>query len=50
MIELGQMTEHGQAAIDWAKAAGTWQVLPDKQRRAIPGGAASGARAWSAGG
>ena len=33
MIELGLMTEHGQAAIDQAKAAGTWQLLPDGQRR-----------------
>ena|SRR5437763_12393718 len=35
MIELGQMTEHGQAAIEWAKAAGTWLVLPDERRPAI---------------
>jgi uncharacterized protein YdeI (YjbR/CyaY-like superfamily) len=33
MIELGQMTEHGRAAIERAKAAGTWQVLPDERRR-----------------
>ena len=33
MIELGLMTGHGQAAIDRAKAAGTWQLLPDGQRR-----------------
>jgi uncharacterized protein YdeI (YjbR/CyaY-like superfamily) len=36
MTELGQMTEHGQAAIDRAKAAGTWQLLPDQQRLTIP--------------
>lgn len=36
MTELGQMTEHGQAAIDRAKAAGTWQALPDQQRLTIP--------------
>jgi uncharacterized protein YdeI (YjbR/CyaY-like superfamily) len=36
MTELGQMTEHGQAAIDRAKAAGTWQVLPDQQRLTVP--------------
>jgi uncharacterized protein YdeI (YjbR/CyaY-like superfamily) len=36
MIELGLMTEHGQTAIEQAKAAGTWQLLPDEQRRAIP--------------
>ncbi|MFI6432706.1 YdeI family protein [Rhodococcus oryzae] len=29
MIELGQMTPRGQALIDVAKAAGTWQVVPD---------------------
>jgi len=37
MIELGLMTEHGQAAIEQAKAAGTWQLLPDEQRWAVPG-------------
>jgi uncharacterized protein YdeI (YjbR/CyaY-like superfamily) len=36
MTELGQMTEHGQAAIDRARAAGTWQLLPDQQRLTIP--------------
>jgi uncharacterized protein YdeI (YjbR/CyaY-like superfamily) len=36
MTELGQMTDHGRAAIDRAKAAGTWQVLPDQQRLTIP--------------
>lgn len=36
MIELGLMTEHGQTAIEQAKAAGTWQLLPDGQRWAIP--------------
>jgi len=33
MIELGLMTEPGQSAIDRAKAAGTWQLPPDGQRR-----------------
>jgi uncharacterized protein YdeI (YjbR/CyaY-like superfamily) len=37
MIELGLMTEYGQAAIEQAKAAGTWQLLPDEPRRAMPG-------------
>jgi uncharacterized protein YdeI (YjbR/CyaY-like superfamily) len=36
MIELGLMTEYGQAAIAQAKAAGTWQLLPDEPRRAMP--------------
>lgn len=36
MIELGLMTEPGKAMIDQAKAAGTWAVLPDGQREAIP--------------
>ena len=36
MIELGLMTEHGQLAIEQAKAAGTWQLLPDEPGRAIP--------------
>jgi hypothetical protein len=27
MIELGLMTEHGQIAIDVAKAKGTWRVV-----------------------
>jgi uncharacterized protein YdeI (YjbR/CyaY-like superfamily) len=36
MTELGLMTEHGQAAIEQAKAAGTWQLVPDERRRAIP--------------
>jgi uncharacterized protein YdeI (YjbR/CyaY-like superfamily) len=36
MAGLGQMTEPGQAAIDRAKAAGTWQLLPDQQRLTIP--------------
>jgi uncharacterized protein YdeI (YjbR/CyaY-like superfamily) len=36
MIELGLMTEHGQTAIERAKAAGTWQLLPDEPRWAIP--------------
>jgi uncharacterized protein YdeI (YjbR/CyaY-like superfamily) len=36
MIELGLMTEHGQAMIDLARASGTWQVLPDADSSAIP--------------
>jgi uncharacterized protein YdeI (YjbR/CyaY-like superfamily) len=36
MIELGLMTEHGQALIELAKANGTWQVLPDADSLAIP--------------
>ncbi len=36
MIELGLMTEHGFMAIEQAKAAGTWQLLPDEPGRAIP--------------
>ncbi|MCQ4121880.1 YdeI/OmpD-associated family protein [Rhodococcus tibetensis] len=36
MIELGLMTEHGQALIDLAMAKGTWQVLPDHESAAIP--------------
>lgn len=36
MTELGLMTEHGRAAIEQAKAAGTWQLVPDEQSRAIP--------------
>lgn len=36
MIELGLMTEHGQALIDLARANGTWQVLPDADSSAIP--------------
>jgi uncharacterized protein YdeI (YjbR/CyaY-like superfamily) len=36
MIELGLMTKYGQAAIEQAKAGGTWQLLPDDPRRAIP--------------
>ena len=31
MIELGLMTEQGQAMIDLAMAKGTWQVLPDDE-------------------
>lgn len=31
MIELGLMTEHGQAVIDLAKAKGTWQLVPDTE-------------------
>jgi hypothetical protein len=30
------MTEHGCMAIEQAKAAGTWQLLPDEPGRAIP--------------
>jgi uncharacterized protein YdeI (YjbR/CyaY-like superfamily) len=36
MTGLGLMTEHGQAAIEQAKEAGTWQLLPDEQSWAIP--------------
>jgi hypothetical protein len=36
MIELGLMTEYGHAAIEQAKAAGTWQLLPDESRLAMP--------------
>ena len=36
MTGLGLMTEHGRAAIEQAKAAGTWQLLPDEQSWAIP--------------
>jgi uncharacterized protein YdeI (YjbR/CyaY-like superfamily) len=36
MIELGLMTEHGQALIDLAKANGTWQALPDDEGLAVP--------------
>ena len=36
MIELGLMTEYGLAAIEQAKAAGTWQLLSDEPRRAMP--------------
>jgi uncharacterized protein YdeI (YjbR/CyaY-like superfamily) len=36
MIELGLMTEHGQAMIEHALATGTWQVLPDDEGSAMP--------------
>ncbi|WP_344394929.1 YdeI/OmpD-associated family protein [Actinomadura alba] len=36
MIELGLMTEHGQAQIELARANGTWQVLPDAENSAVP--------------
>jgi uncharacterized protein YdeI (YjbR/CyaY-like superfamily) len=36
MIELGLMTEHGQALIELAKANGTWQVLPDAKTSPMP--------------
>jgi uncharacterized protein YdeI (YjbR/CyaY-like superfamily) len=36
MTGLGLMTDHGRAAIEQAKAAGTWQPLPDEQTWAIP--------------
>jgi uncharacterized protein YdeI (YjbR/CyaY-like superfamily) len=36
LIELGLMTEYGQAAIDQAKAAGTWQLPPEGPHRAMP--------------
>jgi uncharacterized protein YdeI (YjbR/CyaY-like superfamily) len=35
MTESGEMTEHGQALIDLAKATGTWQVVSDSD--AVPG-------------
>ncbi|MGF6885631.1 uncharacterized protein YdeI (YjbR/CyaY-like superfamily) [Nocardia sp. GAS34] len=31
MTERGLMTEHGQAMVDLAKAAGTWQLPPDAE-------------------
>jgi uncharacterized protein YdeI (YjbR/CyaY-like superfamily) len=37
MIEQGLMTESGHAAIELAKATGTWQVLPDEIDTAVPG-------------
>ncbi len=36
MIELGPMTEHGEALVELAKTNGTWQVLPDAESSAIP--------------
>jgi uncharacterized protein YdeI (YjbR/CyaY-like superfamily) len=36
MIEQGLMTERGQAMIDVAHAAGTWQVVPDDLSSAMP--------------
>jgi uncharacterized protein YdeI (YjbR/CyaY-like superfamily) len=36
MIELGLMTEHGQALIELARVNGTWQVMPDAENSAIP--------------
>lgn len=36
MIELGLMTEHGQALIDLARANGTWQVLSDADGSTVP--------------
>jgi uncharacterized protein YdeI (YjbR/CyaY-like superfamily) len=36
MIELGLMTEHGQALIELARANGTWRLLPDAESSAIP--------------
>jgi uncharacterized protein YdeI (YjbR/CyaY-like superfamily) len=36
MIELGLMTEPGQALIELARASGTWQVLPHAESSAIP--------------
>jgi uncharacterized protein YdeI (YjbR/CyaY-like superfamily) len=36
LTELGLMTEQGRAAIELAKAAGTWQLVPDERRWAIP--------------
>jgi len=37
MIELGMMTEHGQALVELARATGTWPVQPDAESSAIPG-------------
>jgi uncharacterized protein YdeI (YjbR/CyaY-like superfamily) len=37
MIGLGLMTDHGQALIELARTAGTWQVLPDAESSATPG-------------
>ena len=36
MIEAGQMTDAGQAAIDRAKADGTWTVLDDVEDLIVP--------------
>lgn len=36
MIELGLMTEHGQALIELAKTNGTWQVLSDAESSVVP--------------
>jgi uncharacterized protein YdeI (YjbR/CyaY-like superfamily) len=36
LTELGLMTEHGHAAIELARATGTWQVLPDAESTATP--------------
>lgn len=36
MIEQGLMTEHGQALIELAKAKGTWEVVTDGERWAVP--------------
>ena len=36
MTEQGLMTEPGAAAIERAKAAGTWQVVPDDAATAVP--------------
>jgi uncharacterized protein YdeI (YjbR/CyaY-like superfamily) len=36
MIELGLMTEQGQALIELARANGTWQVLSDAEAEAAP--------------
>ncbi|MFD0363557.1 YdeI family protein [Nocardia sp. GCM10030253] len=36
MIEQGLMTEHGQALIDLAKTKGTWELVADQQRWAVP--------------
>ena len=36
MIELGLMTEHGQAMIDQAKADNRWEVVPEAPRDAVP--------------
>lgn len=36
MIEQGLMTERGQAVVDHAKEVGTWQVVSDDERDAVP--------------
>jgi uncharacterized protein YdeI (YjbR/CyaY-like superfamily) len=36
MIEEGLMTQHGQALVDLAKKAGTWEALADAHNAVIP--------------